>query len=112
MFTVGAGYLDVYAALSDRYSTALSAQSPVVTMDASTGVVKIIKGSNVVWGDSTLPNNVVWGDNVKGENVVWGDSVVWGETTPSVLNVVWGECAINGSGGVSGEASKTLSKGE
>ena len=113
MFTVGAGYLDVYAALSDRYSTALSAQSPAVTMDAFTGVVRIIKGSNVVWGDSTLPNNVVWGDNVKGENVVWGDSVVWGETTPSALNVIWGESAIYGtSGGVSGEASRTLIKGE
>ena len=113
LFTVGAGYLDVFAALNDRYSSALSAQSPAATIDPITGVVRIIRGNNVVWGDSTLPNNVVWGDNVKGDNVVWGDSVVWGETTPSAMSILWGESAIYGSsGGVSGEASRTLIKGE
>ncbi len=113
LFTVGAGYLDVYAALNDRYTSALSAQSPAATIDPLTGTVRIIRSSNVVWGDSTLPNNVVWGDNVKGDNVVWGDSVVWGETTPSAMSVVWGESAIYGSSSpVSSEASKPLIKGE
>ena len=39
----------------------------------------MVKGSNVVWGDTTF-----------GLNVVWGDNAVWGDTTMAGFNVVWG----------------------
>ncbi len=113
LFTVGAGYLDVYAALNDNYTSNLSAQSPTATIDPITGRVSILRGTNVVWGDSTLPTNVVWGDNIKGDNVVWGDSVVWGDNvvwgdkTPAAVNCVWGDAAL-----YSLSVGKSLAKGE
>ncbi len=81
MFTVGAGYLDIQAALSNldlTSSAAGSALSPAVAVDSS-GNVYVVKSSSVVWG-----NSVVWGTSV-----VWGNSVIWG-TSVSGQSVIWG----------------------
>ena len=70
IFTVGAGYLDIQAALA---STALaspvagSAMSPTATVDSSGNVV-MVNGTSVIWGGSVL-----WG-----RSSVWGNSVLWG----------------------------------
>lgn len=115
IFTVGAGYLDIYAAMNDKYTGKSTSQSPTAVYDATTKKVTLVTGNNVVWGDSTAPFSVVWGNNVlAGTNVVWGDSVVWGNATPAANNVVWGDKCVNGSKAdvVTGETSKVLLKGE
>ena len=115
IFTVGAGYLDIYAAINDTYTGKSSSQSPTAVYNATTKKVTLISGASVVWGESTAAFSVVWGNNVvAGTNVVWGDSVVWGNATPAANNVVWGDKCVNASKGddVAGETNKVLLKGE
>jgi serine protease AprX len=100
IFTVGAGYLDVAAALgnNDLAPNAVgSAVSPSAVYNSSTGTVSLVNGSSVVWGTSVVwgssvvwGNSVVWGTNVSGSSVVWGTSVVWGSSVMSGFSVVWG----------------------
>lgn len=115
IFTVGAGYIDIQAAISDTHMVHASAQSPTAVYNGTTKQVTLVGGANVVWGDSTTPFNVVWGANVvAGTNVVWGDSVVWGNANPKANSVVWGDKAVSGSKSdeVNAETNKVLLKGE
>ncbi len=91
IFTVGAGYLDIQAALmnSDTMASTIGvAKSPTVTRDGSGNIV-LVKDSSVLWG-----NSVVWGNtSMTGNSVLWGNSVIWGTstTTSESLSVLWGE---------------------
>jgi serine protease AprX len=114
IFTVGAGYLDISAALADwAYRPGKAALSPVAAYNATTQKVTLVGASNVIWGDITTPLNVIWGTNIlTGTNVIWGDNVIWGTTT-SATNVIWGDKAIgSNSSNVDGEAVKLLLDGE
>jgi len=98
IFTIGAGYVDIAAALANNDRATLQALSPVATYDSASHKVSILRDFTVVWGD-----NVVWGDTVvwgsavfagkllNGASVVWGDTVVWGTSTAAGFNVVWGD---------------------
>lgn len=100
IFSIGAGYLDVWAALN---STAVvpatrKALSPRAIKDPVTGKMKldasnILWGENVVWGDSTTWSaNVVWGNTLLwGDNILWGDTAPWGNATSSAYNLLWGD---------------------
>jgi len=117
IFTVGAGYLDVWAALnnSDTWPAGESAQSPTALYDSLTGKVKLVFGTNVVWGDAIVwGSNLVWGSSVlvSGTNVVWGDAVIWGSNTTQGFYVVWGNAIVWGSGSVSSEAVGIAINGE
>jgi serine protease AprX len=100
LFTVGAGYLDLGAALANNDlapSSVGSALSPTAVYNPSTGTVSLSNGnttvasSSVVWGTSVVwGSSVVWGANVSGSSVVWGTSVVWGSSVTSGFSVVWG----------------------
>jgi serine protease AprX len=98
-FTVGAGYLDLAAALANKdlapatFGTALS---PAAVYNSSTKKVTLangnsqIAGSSVVWGTSIVwGSSIVWGTNVAGTSIVWGTSLVWGASTSSGFSVVW-----------------------
>ena len=85
LFTVGAGYLDISAALAsaEKIGSTKSAISPHAVMGANNKVYLTtsytnLPGLSVVWGESaTWATNAVWGDSVlQANNVVWGDSVV------------------------------------
>ena len=56
LFTVGAGYLDIWGALNNTDVATGSALSPTAQYDPATGTVRLVFGSSVVWG-----SNVVWG---------------------------------------------------
>src|SRR5712691_8539582 len=82
IFTVGAGYLDIAAALNNTDlapATAGAAMSPITNYDATTGQVYLVMGNSVMWGSS-----VVWGTSV-----VWGSSVIWGANATG-QSVLWG----------------------
>jgi serine protease AprX len=100
IFTVGAGYLDIAAALNntDSASSAVGvANSPTASYNATTGQVTLVNGSSVLWGSSVMwgtsvvwGTSVIWGTNASGQSVLWGSSVVWGTSTNSGFSVVWG----------------------
>jgi len=101
IFTVGAGYLDIGAALANTDvapSSVGAAMSPSAQYDSTSGTVSLINGSSVCWGQSLVwGQSVVWGQTViSGTSVVWGQSVVWGDSTLSGFSVVWGESMVWG----------------
>lgn len=114
VFSVGAGYLDVMAALKDTTAATGAALSPSVTRSLNGFVVSLMFGLNVVWGDSVVwGSNVVWGDSVVyGTNVVWGEGVVWGFGAPAGTNVVWGDSVVWGTGTPAAEATSIAINGE
>lgn len=118
LFTVGAGYLDIDAALNNADlapAAAGSAVSPSAVYDATTGTVSLVNGSSVVWGTSVVwgssvvwGNSVVWGTNVSGNSVVWGTSVVWGSSVMSGFSVVWGSSTDSATSVVWGSSADSV----
>src|SRR6266851_2705651 len=107
IFTVGAGYLDVAAAVTSTDlapATTGSALSPTAVYDSTSGTVYLVNGNSVVWGTSVVwgssvvwGTSVIWGTNTSGQSVLWGSSVVWGSSTTSGFSVVWGTSVVWGS---------------
>jgi serine protease AprX len=106
IFTVGAGYLDIQAALSNTSlapATFGSAKSPAVTRDRS-GNVYLVTGSSVLWGGSIMwgtsvvwGTSVLWGASVAGKSILWGSSAPWGSSSDNGFSVLWGTSIIWGS---------------
>jgi serine protease AprX len=122
IFTVGAGYLDIQAALANTDlapATAGSALSPTVTKDASGNIV-LVNGSSVIWGGSVMwgtsvvwGTSVLWGSNVQGQSVLWGSGVCWGSSTMQGYSVLWGSGVVWGNSSTpAGEATGILINGE
>ncbi len=108
IFTIGAGYLDIGAALSSNDLADASAVSPAAVFDPSTQSVYLVTGQGVVWGDSsTWATSLVWGTNVfvNGTAVLWGSSVCWGSSSSSGFGVVWGTGVVWGD--TSNQANST-----
>jgi serine protease AprX len=107
IFTYGAGYLDIDAALNNTHLATGVALSPSAVFNSKKDTVTIVNtsdsyfaGSSVVWGATSAVwgYSVVWGANeIEGTSVVWGaTSVVWGSTSVAGDSVVWG-CHFNGA---------------
>jgi serine protease AprX len=100
IFTVGAGYLDIEAALANKDlapATVGAALSPTASYSSSTKKVTLsngnsaVAGSSVIWGSSVLwGTSVIWGTNVSGSSVIWGTSLVWGSSSMTGFSVLWG----------------------
>jgi serine protease AprX len=108
IFTYGAGYLDIDAALNNTDLATGVALSPTAVYDPSTGTVSIVNTTSVVWGGTSVvwgATSVVWGNSVVwGANTITGTSVVWGSTS-----VVWGASSVSGFSVVWGATSTTVS---
>ena len=99
IFTIGAGYLDIAAAVASNDLADASAASPAAVFDPTTQSVYLVTGTGVVWGDSSSwATSVVWGTNVfvNGTAVLWGTSVCWGDSTNAGFGVVWGSGVVWG----------------
>jgi len=100
MFTYGAGYLDIDAALGSTDVASGQALSPTAVLN-SNGTITIanttITGTSVIWGNSVIwGTSVIWGNALSADSVIWGDSVVWGTTTDSGYSVIWGDSVLWG----------------
>jgi serine protease AprX len=111
LFTVGAGYLDIQAALASTAlspNTAGNAMSPAVTLDTQGNVV-LVNSNSVIWGGTgAWTNNAVWGKQVlsgadaQGHSMIWGvssisgNSVIWGNSTVNSNSVLWGTSVLWG----------------
>ena len=96
LFTVGAGYLDIWAALNSSavVPAGYSALSPTAAIDPL-GNVSILIDNSVVWGTA---RSVVWGTGVlAGTSVIAPTSLVWGTGTLSGYSLVWGNSLVWGT---------------
>jgi serine protease AprX len=115
VFTVGAGYLDVWAALNSGDVASGTALSPVAVYNPTTHAVSAVFGSSVVWGTSVAwSTSVVWGTNVflPGSSICWGSSVVWGTNTMQGFSGVWGNSVVWGTSQPATEAINRAIPGE
>jgi serine protease AprX len=127
IFTVGAGYLDLQAALSLAAAGSLpsgSAMSPVAEYNGASGVVQLdfpsgtvtsIWGSRTVWGAQS-----VWGANnvSSGNTLIGGDRTVWGAQTQNLdtsvngTRCIWGARSVWGASTPSSESLAVSINGE
>jgi serine protease AprX len=115
VFTIGAGYLDVDAALGSTDVGNGGAVSPTAVYNSATKQVTLLNGTSITWGASIIwGSSIVWSDSlVFGSNVVindsiiWGSTIVWGDATCTGFSIVWG---VNGDSSLSGMTA--LSTGE
>lgn len=124
IFTVGAGYLDLAAALANTDLAAGTAMSPTAVYDSNTGNVFLTHDASAVWGSSTTwaapsvygsnvfvssASNIMWGATTSsGSNIMWGASVLsgsnimWGADASSGFDTIWGNNIMWGASGSSG----------
>jgi serine protease AprX len=115
IFEVGAGYLDIQAAIYNHDLTTMPALSAIAVLNTSSqnhwsggggddndNTITITRsfmtswGSSVVWGDQLVYGSDVFsGGNSNGLSVVWGDSAIWGmDDGGGGFSVVWGDTAL------------------
>src|SRR6185312_9886709 len=82
VFTIGAGYLDVYAALQSSDVASGSTASPTAVYNSSTGQASLSMSGPVSYGSS-----ITWGSSI-----IWGNSIVWGQSGVSGNTIIWGSC--------------------
>lgn len=108
IFTYGAGYMDISAALNNTDLATGVALSPTAVYNSLNNSVNLVNTNSVVWGSTSVVwgatsvvwgNSVVWGANtITSNSVVWGStSVVWGATSCSGFSVVWGATSTTAS---------------
>ncbi len=128
IFTIGAGYLNIPAALANNDAFTGAALSPTATFNATTQSVSLqpsammavwgtggVSGTMAVWGTSGVWGTMaVWGTSVFvnstmavwGSGAVWGTSGVWGASAPQGTLAIWGSMAVWGTGQAGGESTK------
>jgi serine protease AprX len=97
LFTVGAGYLDIPAALNNTDWAFGTAASPKAIYDPAVGSTTVVLDSGSLWTNAVIWGSaVVWGSNVilNGNAVVWGSAVIWGSQTSSGFAVIWGSDSV------------------
>ena len=119
VFTVGAGYVDLAAALANTDTARGTAMSPTAVYNSTTGSVYLTRDSSSTWGTSSAwtpvavygpseftsgGTSVMWGaTGPGGTSVMWGatndggTSVMWGATSDSGTSVMWGASNDDGS---------------
>ncbi|MBL8296262.1 MAG: S8 family peptidase [Bryobacterales bacterium] len=139
IFTIGAGYLDVWGALNSSEIATGSTVSPAAYVDERGNAYifnpdPIVWGSNALWGTSALwgtnalwgtsavwgthifagAASALWGSNALwGTNALWGSNALWGTQQASGYSALWGTNALWGAASpVTGEAVSTLVNGE
>jgi serine protease AprX len=93
IFTVGAGYVDLAAALASSDLPSGTAMSPTAIYDSSTGNVRLTSDSSSTWGASqTWSGPAIWGTTQ-----FTGSSIMWGATSSSGSSIMWGASGLWGS---------------
>ena len=99
ILTIGAGYLDLAAALANRDIATGTALSPIARYDAASGNVYLVYDPSSTW-DGADPYS---GSRVGGARAVWrtnsvsGFRAVWGTDTIGADRAVWGTQAVWGT---------------
>ncbi|HKV91394.1 MAG TPA: S8 family peptidase [Candidatus Angelobacter sp.] len=106
VFTVGAGYVDLAAALASTELSKGTSMSPTAVYDSNTGNVYLTSDPSSVWGTSQeWSGPAVWGSSqfVGGSAIMWGASnpggsaIMWGAGTSNGSAIMWGATSLSGS---------------
>ena len=91
VFTVGAGYLDLAAALADTSRPSGAMLSPVATRDLLTGNILLSFDLLSGWNRSGWTQKEVWGNSMftANSNFLWGNAAVWGNRSTQGFQAVW-----------------------
>jgi serine protease AprX len=106
IFTVGAGYLDIAAALNNTDLATLPALSPTAVFNPATNTVTLVLGNALTWGSSlTWGTALIWGSNlfVANANPINGTALIWGTNSIPGLALIWGSGLIWGTGSTQAE---------
>lgn len=93
VFTVGAGYLDIAAALNNSDLLSVTAISPAVTYDAAKKSYSLVFPNAITWGSAIIwGTNIIWGTSVLqgNANIVDGSAIIWGTHAVPGLALIWG----------------------
>jgi serine protease AprX len=112
VFTVGAGYLDVEAALTNTDVAHGTAMSPIASYNSSNGNVYLNDSSTAVWNTSaTWSNTAVWGSQqfvvgapastMTASGTVGANNALWGANEPWGSNALWGASGVWGNNALS-----------
>jgi serine protease AprX len=105
IFTVGAGYLDLAAALANTDLASGTAMSPTAVYDSNKGSVYLTRDSSTVWDTAkTWSAPSVYGQNVFTSSA---SNFMWGATTTSGSNFMWGASVLSGSNFMWGASSSS-----
>jgi serine protease AprX len=115
VFTIGAGYLDVYSALKSNEVVNGGAPSPIAYRNTATGKYGFMNSQSITWGNSiTWGSSIIWGNSIVwggsclvSDSIIWGDSIVWGDTTLAANSIIWSESIVWGA-----NSMNALSDGE
>lgn len=103
IFTVGAGYLDLQAAMNQASNptTGGNSLSPVTTYDPTSGNIYLTFDPNSVWtNQSVWPNKSMWG-----ASAVWSSAALNGNQAVSGEKSMWGASSVASSNSVASEKS-------
>jgi serine protease AprX len=106
ILTIGAGYLDVAAALANHDLATGTSMSPIATYDSVSGNVYLTFDPSSIWGGA----NVYGGNTVGGTKGVWGTTTVWGSTVVDANKAVWGTQGVFGAEGMWSTSTSTADK--
>jgi serine protease AprX len=96
VFTVGAGFLNTYAAVASNDTPSGTALSPIAQRDLN-GNVLLKADPSSVWSNSIVwGNSITWGNAVNSNSIVWGNSITWGNSTLDGFSIVWGTSIVWG----------------
>src|SRR5262249_2890877 len=110
IFTIGAGYLDVWAALNstDFVPAGSTAASPVAVFNPPTNTVTVVNANTAIWGTVAIWGTTaiwgtaaIWGTSVvvNSQAAIWGSAAVWGSTA------IWGTSGLQGNAAIWGSAA-------
>lgn len=123
VFTVGAGYLDINAALAAAATDPVpagSAMSPQAEFDPSTQNTFMVTSQTALWGSTALwgaenvygstqflaGSTALWGaDDPQGFTALWGSTALWGAGSTNAATALWGADDVSGSTALWGASS-------
>jgi serine protease AprX len=136
VFTVGAGYVDLAAALASTELSSGTSRSPAAVYDSNSGNVTLASDPSAIWGTSQSwsgpavwgssqfigGNAIMWGSTstsgsaiMWGSSGLWGNAIMWGSSNSSGFSAIWSNAIMWGSSGTSGSAimwGSSAAKGE
>jgi len=106
IFTVGAGYLNAYGAVTSNEYPIGNSLSPTAVPDGL-GHVLLRSDPSSAWASSiTWGSSIVWSNNVLLANsIIWGSSITWGDTLNAGYSIVWSDSITWGDGITFSESS-------
>jgi serine protease AprX len=94
VFTVGAGYLDIAAALANTDLATGTALSPTAVFDPSTDTATMVPDPSSIWDTRTLwAARTIWGaaQILDSSRTLWGCQTLWGSRTLWAARSLWAQ---------------------